>query len=65
MYIWENPSSTNPNSFTNVVKQRLIDESFHNLESKRTVDTLYRHVKPVFGYERFLNLILSRCNRGK
>ena len=64
MYVWENPSSINADLFVNVFKQRLIDEFlnkwFHDLESKRILDTLYRHVKPEFGYENYLNLIHSR-----
>ena len=58
--IRENPSSTNADSFVNVFNQCLIDEFFHkwfhDLELKRTLDTLYRHIKLEFGQESYLNL---------
>jgi hypothetical protein len=63
-YVWCNPHSVNMSTFHLLFKQRLVDAFIQDWNSKicnASSLTYYRHYKPVFELEMYLNKLPRKC----
>lgn len=63
LYIWENPHVIDHTQFISEFKQRIIDDFLQISQADLRINkvlTLYKNVKINFGYESYLDIILSR-----